>query len=318
MQVGLSTCTFVDTTRTTYDYATHQLLPYRRLVTDIFYPTTEGGRVSPARLAPPAYRRGPFPLVLFAHGFAVDPMTYAPLLDAWVKAGFVVAAPIFPDTNQAAVRAAHGLGEADMTNQPGDVAFVANQLRAAMNGQSSTCAFVRGLIKPGPIAAAGQSDGADTVAALAYWHAAAGLLAGLDLKAVEVLSGAELDDTVGAYGAAPGGPAMLMVQSEYDTCNTPQSAATLYDAVAQPDKWFLMTTATTHLGPYDGREPTYFSFVVRATTAFLDAELKGGSPSSALEHAAAGATGLVALTEGGSAPAMPSLTFDRASCFVDR
>ena len=46
--------------------------------------------------AAPARAPGPFPLVIFGHGFAVTPGPYASLLEAWARAGYVVAAPIFP------------------------------------------------------------------------------------------------------------------------------------------------------------------------------------------------------------------------------
>jgi predicted dienelactone hydrolase len=59
--------------------------------------------------------RGPHPLVVFAHGFALSPGTYGRLLDAWAVAGYVVAAPIFPLTNSAAPG---GPNESDLINHP--------------------------------------------------------------------------------------------------------------------------------------------------------------------------------------------------------
>src|SRR5579864_8232198 len=47
----------------------------------------------------PTAGRPPYPLVVFGHGFAVTPGLYATLLDAWARAGFVVAAPLFPVEN---------------------------------------------------------------------------------------------------------------------------------------------------------------------------------------------------------------------------
>ena len=57
----------------------------RVLVTYVRYPRNGDG--------------GPYPLVVFGHGFAATPGLYAPLLDAWAKAGYVVAAPLFPAEN---------------------------------------------------------------------------------------------------------------------------------------------------------------------------------------------------------------------------
>jgi predicted dienelactone hydrolase len=41
----------------------------------------------------------PFPLIVFGHGFAVTPRPYSQLLRAWARAGYVVAAPVFPLEN---------------------------------------------------------------------------------------------------------------------------------------------------------------------------------------------------------------------------
>ena len=307
-------CTFVDTSRSTYDYATGGTLPYRKLVTEVRYPTTSGPAGGETVGAHAAYRRGPFPLVIFAPGYDVNPGQYRELLDAWVEAGFVVAAPIFPDTNPAAVRAAKAgtNPEADEVHQPGDVAFVTRQLEAAARGTSSNCAFVHGLVRAaGPVALTGQSDGGDTVAALAYQPVEAAAFAGLDVKAVAVLSGAEMQ---GAYGP---GPALLFVQSPNDTCNPPQQAAALYDAIGQSDRWFLETNSRTHIGPYNGREPQEAALVARVTTAFLRSELEGGPVTTSLQRAAAGATALGTLTAGVPAPAMPVRAISIPSCRAD-
>ena len=64
---------------------------------------------------------GPYPLIVFAHGFAVTPATYAPLLRAWAQAGYVVAAPVFPLTN---ANAPGGPNESDLRDQPADVRLV--------------------------------------------------------------------------------------------------------------------------------------------------------------------------------------------------
>jgi predicted dienelactone hydrolase len=61
---------------------------------------------------------GPFPLVVFGHGYAVTPAIYADLPRAWTRAGFVVAAPVFPLENAAAPS---GPTENDLVNQPAAV-----------------------------------------------------------------------------------------------------------------------------------------------------------------------------------------------------
>lgn len=319
LNVGLTSCTFVDTSRPTFDYATGVSKPGRILRTEIRYPTTNGSSSAATAGAHPAYRRGPFPLVVFAHGFTIDPDDYAPLLDAWVRAGFVVAAPVFPDTNAAAVQAANGAGEQDIANQPADVAFVTRRLEAAAAGASPNCSAMHGLVSTGPVAVAGQSDGADTVAQLAYTSTMAPLMDGLHVKATVVLSG-EVDAPVSTYQGTASSPALLFVQSRDDTCNTPQQAAQLYNAITIPDKWFVETSATAHLGPYTDHEPEEFAAVVKATDAFFTAELrptKGETAGRALRAALAGEGTLATLSSGPSAPIMAGLNFSGPSCYVD-
>lgn len=310
-------CVFVDTSRSTYSYATGKTTPGRRLVTEVRYPTVDGSASRETLRAHPAYRRGPFPLVVFAPGYDVDPSEYRPLLDAWVRAGLVVAAPIFPDTNPAAVKAAPvgSNPEEDLRNQPGDVAYVTTRLEAADAGSSPNCSFLHRLAVPGPVALAGQSDGGNTVAALAYAKADAALRAGLGIKAVTVLSGAPIDDTPSAYGP---GASLLFVQSAHDACNTPQQAAMLYNEIVQEDRWFLETEAKTHIGPYNGRDPKQFAVVARVTTAFLRAELAGkGASTPLLARALGAATALAHLSAGGPAPAMTALQASIPACYLD-
>jgi len=63
---------------------------------EILYPTLDVKAPAVMPWAPPAYRYGPYPVIVFAHGFDVDPNTYRSLLVSWVEAGYVVVAPFFP------------------------------------------------------------------------------------------------------------------------------------------------------------------------------------------------------------------------------
>jgi hypothetical protein len=314
--VGLARCTFVDTTRTTYDYATGQTLPNRVLPTEIRYPTA-AQVASGARLgAIPLARPGGWPTIFFAPGYDVTPDDYAALLDAWVRDGFVVVAPTFPDTNPTAVAAAnpaYGQPEDDLTNQPGDVIFVVHAaLSASM--KAASCRVLHGLLDPGELALAGQSDGGDTVALVAYGQSGPG--AGLgntlpiaDIKATAILSGAEWPGD--SYGAGPGAPALLVVQSTTDECNPPQESVALYDAINETNKWFLTLHDADHLGPYDGDDATGFGNVVAVTTRFFHQELTGKTAS--VETLGSGLVNAT-LTTGPSAPPLPVLPFSKPAC----
>ncbi len=298
--VGFARCTFVDPSRSTLDYATNTSTPGRRLVTELRYPTlSTRGHGAETAGATPAYGYGPFPTIVFAHGYGIDPVTYAALLDAWVRAGFVVVAPVFPDTSVAGLVAQHQDANAETdvrTNQPADVAFVTGQvLRASAGG--ATCPLLHGLVDSSRLALAGQSDGGETVATLAYDHDPAyrSLAHGFTYRAVAVLSGQENPLEPDDYGASTGDPALLVVQSETDTCNPPQNSVALYDAIDQPDRWFLALADALHLPPYDGSDAAGFRVVSNVTARFFQLELGGSTPGAGF------------LAEGNRSPAVASL-----------
>lgn len=322
LSVGSADCTFVDRSRTTENYVTHQSIPGRRLVTDIYYPTFAGrpGRSATAG-APPAYARGPYPTIFFGAGYRVDPVRYAELLDHWVKAGFVVVAPLFPDANQAAVAAIgnSAVDEADIPNQPGDVAFVTRRVLAASAGQSAGCGVLRGLVDPSELGLAGQSDGATTVAMLAYDQGTVpgttttyrSLAAGIDYRAVAVMSG----ETYGAdpYAAPPGSPAALVVQSATDRCNPPVESVDLYAALGGADRWFLAIRNAGHLTPYEGQDAAGLAVVSKVTTAFFAAELRGEHPSASFLAEGNASPGVATLTTGSDVPSWVDVSVGQSS-----
>ena len=199
-----------------------QYLGQRTLVTQIWYPR--------AREAP-----RPFPLLLFAPGFLQCPMAYSHLLQAWASAGYVVAAVTFPRTNCHLGTEAY---EADLVNQPQDMPYVLTRLLALSTQPGDSFS---GLLDPREIGAAGQSDGGDTVAALA----ANSCCTDHRLKAVAVLSGAEWPPMPGRY--FPGGaPPMLFTQGSADEINPPWQAcsSTAPTAAALGTTWTCSAPAT--------------------------------------------------------------------------
>lgn len=291
--VGIRTVTFTDTTRPILDYEASpptELSDTRPIATEIRYPTTTGsGQGEIARAKPAA--GGPFPVIVFAHGYAVMPDTYRLLLDAWVRAGFVVVSPVFPVTNyyEWVRQGGGGAPEADVTNQPYDVAFVISRLFALASDPHS---FLDGLVDLRRLGLAGQSDGASTVAALVYANYYRLNWAALPVhpQAIAVLSGAEFGGSVEYADPAGGGPALLSVESDDDYCNPTQQATELYDAVAAgaPAHFFLRLEGADHSGPYFGTEP-WAAVVRHVTTDFFELEL--GSRTRGLSAAVVGRDG---------------------------
>jgi fermentation-respiration switch protein FrsA (DUF1100 family) len=258
--VGERTVTFVDTSRTVR-FPGRPPEP-RTLVTVVRYPAQGPRSGGDIRNAPPARSGGPFPLVIFGHGFAVTPAPYARLLRAWARAGYVVAAPIFPRENS---RAPGGANESDLVNQPRDMSFVITRM---LELDDTPNGFFGGLIAPDEIAVSGHSDGGETALAVAYDRHF------LDrrVRAAVIMSGAEIPG-IGGYFAAPS-PPLLAIQGTADTSNEPKFTYEFFDAAPRP-KFLLSLLGARHLPPYTTEEPQ-LGIVERVTTDFLNRYLKNG------------------------------------------
>jgi fermentation-respiration switch protein FrsA (DUF1100 family) len=205
---------------------------------------------------------GPFPLIVFGHGFAVSPKPYAQLLDAWTRAGYVVAAPVFPLEN---ADAPGGPNEKDLPNQPGDMSLVIGSLIAASAAGDGPLA---GMIDPQKIVVSGQSDGGDTALAAAYDPS----VRDRRIDAAMILSGAE-DPFAAAFAMPSDGPPLLATQGTADTINPPSETYRFYRQAAPP-KFLLQLLGAGHQPPYTESGPE-LAAVERTTIAFLDAVFKG-------------------------------------------
>ena len=243
----------------------------------LFYPTP----------APPATNQ-PMPLVVFSPGYDIDPLIYTPLLDAWARAGYVVAEPEYPYTSPGAPG---GLDEADILNHPRDLAFVIDRLTAA--GLSLLPAGLS-LIGSGDVAVAGQSDGGDVALALT----ASPCCRFFSPRAALILSGAELASFGSDYfrgGSVP----LLVVQGTADVINPPECSTQLYNQ-DPGTRYYLSLEGSDHLGPYTQISPAA-SAVAAVTIDFLDRFLRGDV--SALAAAAVPGSGTTLVTGGAVAQA---------------
>lgn len=232
----------------------------RPITTIVRYPAAGPADARDIRDAPAARAAGPFPLVVFGHGFAVTPETYSTLLRAWAAAGFVVAAPVFPLEN---ANAPGGPDERDLANQPQDMRVVIDRLLAA-DGRPR--GWASGLIERQRIAVAGQSDGGETALALAYDR----LYRDARVRAAVLLSGAQLPQG-GRASLVAAGPPLLAVQGSADRIQPPARTDAFFAAV-RPPKFLLTLIGASHLAPYSTEQPQ-LTIVERASTAFLRAYL---------------------------------------------
>jgi pimeloyl-ACP methyl ester carboxylesterase len=107
-EVETITVTFVDESRPTVMAA--ETLPSRTLESTLHLPVVDA----------------PVPLIVFSHGYGGHPSKFDRLLASWAEAGYAVAAPAFPLTNDGVEESMRLIG--DGANQPADVVFVLDQL----------------------------------------------------------------------------------------------------------------------------------------------------------------------------------------------
>lgn len=247
--------TFVDTTRAAPARAagTGQ---GRTIVTTIYYPASAPPSATNPTPAPAPAR---FPLVVFAHGYAIDAASYAPLLIDLAAGGFVVAAPDFPGTSTAYPG---GAVRSDSLEQPGDISFVITSILQL----TKTPGLLFGVVDPDQIGDSGQSDGGVTAAAAAYNTCCIDAR----IKASVILTG-------GAFGFdgqwfPAGTPPVMFVHATADEVN-PYSASTSMFAQAQSPKYLLTIEGGDHLSVYV--DPPWEDHVAAAMTAFFDLFLEG-------------------------------------------
>ena len=279
-QVGHRQMTFLEPAHTG---PTGQFLGQRALVVVIWYPLARRSAGSPAA-------RGPFPLLVFAPGFMQCGAPYDDLLRAWVGAGYVVAVVNFPRTDCSVGAAAY---EPDLVNQPEDMSYALSRLLALSAAPHDV---LSGLLNPREVAAAGQSDGGDTVAALA----ADTCCTDHRLRAVAVLSGQEWPTMPGRYFGNPA-PPVLFVQGTADTINLPWTSLQLYRADQATARYYLDLFGANHMIPYMGTNPVE-RLVARVTLAFFDRYVLGQARALATMTREGNVSGTAALVSGGQLP----------------
>jgi predicted dienelactone hydrolase len=262
---------------------TGQQLGRRSLLTVIRYPLRRGSSRSwPAN--------GPFPVVMFAPGFRQCSSTYEHLLQTWASAGYVVVAVDFPETSCQVAAQAY---EPDLVNQPADVSYVLGRLLVLSARPHD---FFSGQLNPSEVGAAGQSDGGDTVAALA----AGTCCRDRRLAAVAVLSGAEWPPMPGRYFAAAA-PPILFVQGSADTINPPWASLQLYRADTVSRRYYLDLFGADHMVPYTGDNPVE-RLVATMTLAFFGRYLLGDASALTRMARVARGSGIAVLDSGRQFP----------------
>lgn len=255
--VGSRSYTFVDTSRPTSPNGTYPGAATRTLPTLLLYPAAGDANGPIVANAKPARRSQGFPLVVFSHGFTATGPAYQGLLQRFVRAGYVVAAPTFPLSNGAAPG---GPRLTDYVNQPADVSFVLTQVLRLQRRDPS----LRKTIDRRDIGVAGHSLGAITTLGLARNSCCQDPR----IDAAVAFSGIQLPFPGGSFTTASGPPLMLVHGDKDGT--VPFAGSTGAYAQAPAPKVLLTLLGAPHT-------PFFAPWIDPLTTSvtdFLDGYLK--------------------------------------------
>ena len=248
--VEILTESFVDDTRRTEDPDAVRSAATRTLVTDLYVPVSDK----------------PMPLVVHAHGHNGHPSKFSALLRTWAEAGYVVAAPAFPMTND---EVPGDTDFRDYENQPRDVRFVIDELlRRSREGHP----VLGGRVDPRRIGVSGLSLGGVTVSGVAF----------ADCCRDDRLDAAIIMDALplpfqGELPVHQGVP-LLVLHLTGDPQAPYEAATRLYGEAASP-KYLVTLVGDGHGEPYENTPTPYDEVVANTSVAFWDTYL-GGEPGA--------------------------------------
>ena len=246
-QVAMSEETFADSSRPTpaVEGTGVPAADERTLVTHLYWPEDA---------------EGPQPLIAFAHGAAGHPRKFTELFTAWATAGYVVAAPAFPLSNDE-VPGEPGLTDVDQ--QPDDMRFVVDEVLRLNEEEGSV---LEGRVDSERIGAAGLSLGGITIY---NW-----IFSDQDDR----VDAAALFDTVrsGIDGAtidlSPDLP-KLFIHADEDFALPYADTVEAY-AEAAPPKWFVTLHEAAHASPFEDDPDPADTAVTAVSIAFWDLYLR--------------------------------------------
>jgi fermentation-respiration switch protein FrsA (DUF1100 family) len=190
------------------------------------------GRTLVTIIRSPIGALGPLPLVVFAHGWNSNPSVYEDLLDTWAAAGFLVAAPTFPDSTDTLP----GSPVSNYPEQARDMSFVISSLLGGLEGP----------VDRSRIAVAGHSDGGTDVALLALNPQ----YADPRIRAYVSMSGQIPSGVSGPWGVPTAG-ALLVAVGTADQYGLLGPATQIYQTAEMP-KALLTLAGGDHLTTFIG------------------------------------------------------------------
>lgn len=209
------------------------------------------GRLLPTTVSLPEWGASA-PLIVFCHGMWGHPRKFTRLFARWVEAGYVVAAPAFPHTNDE--NPPPYLIE-DVANQPADVSFVLDELLA------------RGLGDGERVGVGGYSLGAETALAVGLHPR----YADPRVRAVVAVAGALFHPDFAADVLRPL-PLLLVHGAEDTKKDRLREALKVYEAAQEPKQLVTIEGAGHGICQDDGQP--HATRVAELTTAFWERYLR--------------------------------------------
>jgi len=294
--VGMKTATYVDSTRPTEGVSSS-----RSMFTAIYYPTQGPSSAQPVQNAPPDTKDGPYPLILFSHGLGARGVSYQDIIKTWASAGYIVAAPDYPLSNQRAPGGpSFGRAIADTKNQPADASFVIDKvIDADKQGKQL------GGIDAQRIGAAGHSLGGITTYGLAF----SSCCRDKRIRAAIPMSGlAGVVEGPENYFRNP--TPLLGLHGSADGTVPYQAGRNAYTS-AQPPKFLLTFLGAGHVSPFLAGDNPQAIALKKATVDFWNRYIKGDSQALAklrTDASVPGSTTLEEQTGGGTPTLTPAST----------
>ena len=197
---------------------------------------------------------GPFPLVVFVHGYDAGPLNYQRFCSTLASAGYVVAAPSFPLEDPAQ---GFALDETHLVDEVTDVAFVIT----ALEQDAAT------RVNRARVAVVGHSDGADVALLVGYGPGS------VDPRVGAVVASAP--DTLTVTPVASHVP-LLLVQGTADSVVPYSSSQSVYSQIQSPTH-YLSLVGADHVAPVVGGSP-WTPVLDSAVAQFLDATVGSRGP----------------------------------------
>ena len=227
----------IDHSRTAGTKGTPTFSTQRDLPTELYLPTT----------------LAPRPIILFSHGNNGNPKKFTQLLEAWAKAGYVVAAPRFPRTSNEGT-----YDFLDYPKQPGDISFVLDELLKSK---------FRSNIDTTRVGAAGLSLGGGTTYALIDNPCCSDRR----IRAAAVFDGLQFGHNQPFHtNSVP----ILIMHIDTDFVLPYTTAVDAYRRASSP-KYLVTLHVGIHPEPYEDTPSVHDATVIKVSIDFWDAMLFG-------------------------------------------